>query len=233
MWGGNKISCLLNRIDWYEAWAGCKMSAGDCQFFSSALLLPPQHRVAKTRNWKNIFSKYYFIMLRESSTTVLQVCVGHCWNFVVWVPSITSGLQLAQMGNTTLAIGNIEGSATDILEQMLVYSEPALSLYFFFCIWGFGTVALMGNKSCYSTSLNFPPGHLKANMGKVFPSYHFLILRRIHSCFESDNCFQMGTRVNLGKARPVHTNLWTISLSLNFLFNFDLNFYFQFSFLYF
>ena len=45
----------------------------------------------------------------------------------------------------------------------------SLSLYFLFCIWGFGTVALMGNKSCYSTSLNFPPGHLKANMGKVFP----------------------------------------------------------------
>ena len=106
----------------------------------------------------------------------------------------------------------------------------SLSLYFLFCIWGFGTVALMGNKSCYSTSLNFPPGHLKANMGKVFLGYHFLILRRIHSCFESDNCFQMGTRVNLGKARPVHTNLWTISLSLNFLFNFDHNFYFQFSF---
>ena len=35
---------LLNRIDWYEAWAhwtGCKMSAGDCQFFSSALLSNP------------------------------------------------------------------------------------------------------------------------------------------------------------------------------------------------
>ena len=51
----------------------------------------------------------------------------------------------------------------------------SLSLYFLFCIWGFGTVALMGNKSCYSTSLNFPPGHLKANMGKVFPLYQILI----------------------------------------------------------
>ena len=75
-------------------------------------------------------------MLGESRITVrryaLVITAG--LNEILLLGPSTSGLQLAQMGSTTSAIGNIEVSATDILEQMLVYIEPALSLYFFFCI---------------------------------------------------------------------------------------------------
>ena len=65
-------------------------------------------------------------------------------------------------------------------------------------------MALMGNKSCNSTSSNFPPGHLKANMGKVFPRYHLLIPRRVHQrvVLKVAIVFKSSTHVNLGKALP-------------------------------
>ena len=172
--------------------------------FSQVLFSPIPHRVAKT---KEVPSKSYFIMFRTCACDCMPWSGLYEVNFCCWNPTIL--FTTCSNGEHYFCNWGSGIIASDILEEMLVYIEPSLSLYFFFCIWGFGTVALMGDKSCYSTSLNFPPGHLKANMGKVFPQLSFLNSKENPgwSCFESDNCFQIfhpmwerGWGVNLGKA---------------------------------
>ena len=189
------------RENWQEG-AKCLQEIAN---ISQVLFASIQHRVAKTRNVnKMVLLNFSFFCFWPQSViakaTVMLVTMG-------WSESLLLGLNSDQLdfttgssGSTTSTIGNIE--LLDILEQMFVYIEPALSLYFFFCVWGFGTVALMGNKSCNSTSSNFPPGHLKANMGKVFPLYHLLISRRVHQrvVLKVAIVFKSSTHVNLGKA---------------------------------
>ena len=172
------------------------MPAGDCQFFSSVPLFHLAQSCKKSddtlvrsvgsQQWFTTCSngEYYFANWGSISKFQQKIFVyigamrfhkNHFFKFTIYLRLPFHKLQYKR--KVLVICLWIDSLRPAPLSQRFCWCFPlktcilyntSLSLYFFFCIWGFGTVALMGHKSCYSTSLNFPLGHSRPIWEKFF-----------------------------------------------------------------
>ena len=218
---------LLNRIDWYEAWAhwtGCKMSAGDCQFFSSALLSNP------AQSCKNQGSSIKILLYYVSDMCLwLYALVRPVWSEFLLLGTHQFCLQLAQMGNTTSAIGVLESLRRIFLRKCWFILSRLYLCISFSVFEDLGLWPLWAIKVVTRQVWTFRQDIWRPIWEKFFLSYHFLILRRIQGgvvlkvtiVFKSSTqCENEGEAWILGKlfVYLLHTNLSTI-YSMIFVFN--------------